>query len=302
MDYLNKSEVTNTIKYISKALLDHQIELQDAIELVNDLSTDKLIQGPIDSLDEVHLILIENLFNQVDYMINDEIENFRKVLHEYNLMRWDARNFISDNGIATISNMILWSNGKLNWEIKNSDQFDIILQFWEEVGYQKVDKDDILRYITQKKGYHNARIRRGEDGILTRMKLVFEDLFSKEPTFNIDYTFYLVPEKHNQNKKMFFEKMSIEDLYRTIDNLDHLISISPQFVYQDRMKDAILRCFNYKCAITDCGIFKNIKIHHILPRACGGSDESSNLIALCDKCHHQIHFPTEKHKKWPGKC
>jgi len=29
--------------------------------------------------------------------------------------------------------------------------------------------------------------------------------------------------------------------------------------------------------------------HHILPQACGGKTEASNLVALCDNCHYAVH-------------
>lgn len=302
LNYLIKSEIINTIDYISKAMLNEQLDLEDAIELVNDLSTNKIIHSPIQALDEVHLILIEKLFNRVEYTNPDQRNNLRKVLHNYNLMKWEARNFISDNGTATIANMILWSDGKLNWEIKNSRELDIVLQFWEDVGYQGVDKDDILRYITSKKGYHKARISRDEDGILTRLKSVFGSLFSKDPKFPIEFTFHLIPEKYKATRNGIFENMSNQDLNVTLDNLDHLISISPNFVYRDNVKYAVFRRYNYECAISDCNEKENLRIHHIIPRACGGSDMHSNLIALCKSCHHQVHFPTEKHNRWPGKC
>jgi len=30
--------------------------------------------------------------------------------------------------------------------------------------------------------------------------------------------------------------------------------------------------------------------HHIRSRGAGGTDEPENLLALCPKCHHAIHF------------
>jgi len=30
-------------------------------------------------------------------------------------------------------------------------------------------------------------------------------------------------------------------------------------------------------------------LHHILPRACGGKTEPSNLASLCDTCHYAVH-------------
>lgn len=29
--------------------------------------------------------------------------------------------------------------------------------------------------------------------------------------------------------------------------------------------------------------------HHILPKACGGGDDLTNLVTLCDSCHYSVH-------------
>ena len=35
----------------------------------------------------------------------------------------------------------------------------------------------------------------------------------------------------------------------------------------------------------ECGATINLELHHIVPVACGGSNEQSNLKVLCHKCH-----------------
>lgn len=45
---------------------------------------------------------------------------------------------------------------------------------------------------------------------------------------------------------------------------------------------------NHTCRL--CGAKKcQIQVHHILPRANGGSDKPSNLISLCGNCHGKVH-------------
>jgi len=39
----------------------------------------------------------------------------------------------------------------------------------------------------------------------------------------------------------------------------------------------------YKCQM--CGIKANLSVHHIMPRAQGGTDDLRNLITLCKTCH-----------------
>jgi len=44
-----------------------------------------------------------------------------------------------------------------------------------------------------------------------------------------------------------------------------------------------------------CGYSADIRalvIHHIVPKAMGGSDESSNLVVLCANCHAIVHYKT----------
>lgn len=38
----------------------------------------------------------------------------------------------------------------------------------------------------------------------------------------------------------------------------------------------------------------NRHIHHVLPRALGGSDDKSNLIELCSECHNMLHAIAHK--------
>ena len=47
--------------------------------------------------------------------------------------------------------------------------------------------------------------------------------------------------------------------------------------------------------------WKILHIHHIVPVRCGGTHESSNLVALCPNCHAAAHFAGTRHKnKWYG--
>lgn len=41
----------------------------------------------------------------------------------------------------------------------------------------------------------------------------------------------------------------------------------------------------------------NLTVHHINPRAWGGSDEERNLITLCIRCHDQAEIQTEEFKR-----
>lgn len=43
----------------------------------------------------------------------------------------------------------------------------------------------------------------------------------------------------------------------------------------------------YTCQV--CGSHERLEVHHIIPRAGGGSDRPANLITLCEKCHDTHH-------------
>jgi len=51
---------------------------------------------------------------------------------------------------------------------------------------------------------------------------------------------------------------------------------------------AILKRDGFRCQVPGCNCRRNLHIHHIIPRSQGGSDEPSNLIVLCAKCHLRL--------------
>jgi hypothetical protein len=47
-----------------------------------------------------------------------------------------------------------------------------------------------------------------------------------------------------------------------------------------------------------CGTHEELHSHHLKPRAAGGTDEETNLITLCNKCHaiyHNLNFRSHSH-------
>ncbi len=87
---------------------------------------------------------------------------------------------------------------------------------------------------------------------------------------------------------------------------EHTTALVRRLVWQ-RLKTAVLRRDGYRCQ--DCGASFNgrsrkvydprarrgkggyrresLEVHHIVPRACGGSDHPGNLKTLCPGCHRQ---------------
>lgn len=53
------------------------------------------------------------------------------------------------------------------------------------------------------------------------------------------------------------------------------------------MRDDVLKRFNGKCA--SCGNDDELEIHHIVPLCLGGTNNLTNLVPLCHRCHKAAH-------------
>jgi 5-methylcytosine-specific restriction endonuclease McrA len=72
----------------------------------------------------------------------------------------------------------------------------------------------------------------------------------------------------------------------------------PGYRYRDvsgLMKKKVIYIFGGECAI--CGNPESLEIHHIVPRAEGGTNDIANLLPLCHECHCAIHKMKEIHGK-----
>ncbi len=68
----------------------------------------------------------------------------------------------------------------------------------------------------------------------------------------------------------------------------------------ESLREFVLERDNYTCQ--DCGVFMmdiGLNAHHIKPLALGGANEDTNLITLCNKCHHKRHSALAKSKSSP---
>ena len=50
----------------------------------------------------------------------------------------------------------------------------------------------------------------------------------------------------------------------------------------------------YKCYLCEfqTDVKSQIHKHHIIPKQCGGTNDKSNMIQLCPRCHSLIYCPT----------
>jgi hypothetical protein len=53
------------------------------------------------------------------------------------------------------------------------------------------------------------------------------------------------------------------------------------------IRNNILRRDNYACC--NCRYTKKLHVHHIVPLSRGGTNNETNLITLCERCHIMIH-------------
>lgn len=54
-----------------------------------------------------------------------------------------------------------------------------------------------------------------------------------------------------------------------------------------RVRRVVLDRDRHRCRA--CGSSHGLDVHHVVMRSLGGSDEASNLIALCRGCHESVH-------------
>lgn len=55
----------------------------------------------------------------------------------------------------------------------------------------------------------------------------------------------------------------------------------------EKIRSEILLRDHFRCQ--ECGYYKHLEVHHIIPRSEGGSDDPANLTTLCRKCHGKKH-------------
>lgn len=54
-----------------------------------------------------------------------------------------------------------------------------------------------------------------------------------------------------------------------------------------KLRSQILLRDGFRCQ--ECGYYKHLEVHHIVPRSKGGTDDPKNLITLCQRCHGKKH-------------
>ena len=55
------------------------------------------------------------------------------------------------------------------------------------------------------------------------------------------------------------------------------------------VRQTVLARDGHRCRAPGCRSFRFLELHHIVPRARGGSHRPANLITLCSRCHRHLH-------------
>lgn len=53
------------------------------------------------------------------------------------------------------------------------------------------------------------------------------------------------------------------------------------------IRSKILLRDHFRCQ--ECGYYKHLEVHHIIPKSKGGGDNPENLVTLCTECHGKVH-------------
>jgi hypothetical protein len=53
------------------------------------------------------------------------------------------------------------------------------------------------------------------------------------------------------------------------------------------IRSKILLRDHFRCQ--ECGYYKHLEVHHIVPKSKGGGDNPENLVTLCTRCHGKVH-------------
>jgi hypothetical protein len=53
------------------------------------------------------------------------------------------------------------------------------------------------------------------------------------------------------------------------------------------IRSQVLLRDHFRCQ--ECGYYKHLEVHHVVPRSKGGTDDPENLMTLCTRCHKKIH-------------
>src|SRR5947199_9403960 len=69
------------------------------------------------------------------------------------------------------------------------------------------------------------------------------------------------------------------------------------------IRDEVLREAGYKCANPTCRNILTLQLHHIIWVRDRGTNDSTNLLALCGHCHDlhtKRHIPESATRHWKG--
>jgi hypothetical protein len=186
-----------------------------------------------------------------------------------------------------IINMILFSRGNFDWEIQNSKELDLVINFWKKIGMDKetFTPNKIFDLLIFK---YRLRILNGDSRLLSRIMKVFPKLsaqeFSDISYLEIHRVFYI--------NEFVNGIPDLQGYYAGLEDLLHLDGLS-----NNKLMKIIAREQNPFCAI--CKSQEYLEVHHIIPVSCGGTNHFQNLVVVCNSHHSSVHLKESSIAEWP---
>lgn len=121
----------------------------------------------------------------------------------------------------------------------------------------------------------------------------YEGLYeiSDDGMVRITWSGYVLPVvngKVSLSRNCRFKMLSVARLVeQTYGRLDRKRRKYYKPALDDRIREVILKRDNCKCV--ECGCTESLHVHHKIHKKNGGTDELSNLITLCSRCHALKH-------------
>lgn len=155
--------------------------------------------------------------------------------------------------------------------------------------------------IECRKSYTSSKLNIGEPGENIPCKRCGKTfLYNKSKPHRIFCTEYCRNEYYRENyrkKTPSEEEADVENAVRDIYKRVRRFLESGEFRYQsdsfsltdftEKLKEEILSRDQHKCFVCSA-VDTQLEVHHIVKRRLGGSNDSSNLVTLCTKCHRAI--------------
>ncbi|MBN8411128.1 HNH endonuclease [Halomonas litopenaei] len=116
-----------------------------------------------------------------------------------------------------------------------------------------------------------------QNGVIYKLKHLFSS-----PKINLDDLRCSVSRLQCDIRNLTLDLSNAREALSSI--YDYFLSYPPDW---DERRQVLIDINGRACS--HCGTRSNLHVHHVKPLSKGGSNELSNLIILCEKCHSGVH-------------